>query len=438
MTTRVRPVTGCRPTTRIWIAAVVASLVGVGCEDDPQRAAPVDPCTEQPCDVAAVVTQLGDAYRQRDYAHFARLLHDDFVFVLHPDPDPDPSRPPPPPAWGKTEELRIHRRMFVPDNIPAGEEPVDARIRLAAVDITLARGTEFVEQPDYYRSTTNPNGLDSARWKALGAECYANVLFDLEGNTDYLVSGTAWFVVAQDLTKASGDPAAFVLYRWQDLGGPAALAAGRVQQYWTQIKQLYRPRACAEPCEPEDTIARLSDAYAQRNYASYANLFHEDFIFILNPDATPDPNQPPPPTDWGKTEELRIHKRMFEPASLPPNEEPVPLELWLAQVTIALNAAGSFQEQPEYYRSATHPQGLDPGRWKAWGAEYQASVLFETQGATDYQVTGDAWFVVVDDLARPVGEAGKFTLYRWQDLAGLGAATAIEQKGWSTIKQLYR
>jgi hypothetical protein len=96
----------------------------------------------------------------------------------------------------------------------------------------------------------------------------------------------------------------------------------------------------------------------------------------------------------------------------------LPEELWLTSVTIQLSPSSNFGERIEYYQSATNPDGLEPANWKAWGTDYSTSVLFETQGETDYLVQGSAYFVVVEDLTKTGSEAGRFLLYRWQDLGG--------------------
>ena len=172
---------------------------------------------------------------------------------------------------------------------------------------------------------------------------------------------------------------------------------------------------------PAQLIEALSDAYQTRIFARFERLFHDDYLFILKPD----PLEPNQPIDWGRTEELRIHRRMFEPQNIPPSETPLDEDLWLTSVTITLSPSSAFGERTEYYVSATNPDGLEPANWKAWGTDYSTSVLFETQGETDYQVTGSAYFVVVEDLTKTGTEAGRFLLYRWQDLGGTSKPSAV-------------
>lgn len=239
---------------------------------------------------------------------------------------------------------------------------------------------------------------------------------------------------------------------WNHGGGQAAKRPPRTRREWSTAAVIAVAIAvagctpdrqsplvvvdpCTEhPCDVDAVVTQLGDAYARRDYAHFARLLHDDFQFILHPN----PQDPTQPVEWGRVEELRIHKRMFEPQNIPPLDEPLPRDLWLASVTSALTAQ-SFEERPEFYRSVSNPDGLDPVRWKMWGADYDTSVLFETRGETNYQISGQAWFVVAQDLAKPLGEPGRFSLYRWQDLGDrLGAGTAgVEPRTWSTVKRLY-
>ena len=232
---------------RALVAAVAMAVAS--CADDPQQ--PVDPCAghpgeipppPNPCvmpdNVAAVITQLGDAYRGRDYARLSPLLHNDFLFILHPDPN---ANPPLPENWDEQEELHIHRRMFDPQDIPPTDPPLDPGLWLASVSINLTPAQLFAERPEFYRSATNTEGLDPARWKAWGADYNAEVLFDTQSDLDFLIMGRAWFVVAEDLAKPFGEPGRFTLYRWQDLGdSPGAGTASVEPLPWSGVKLLYK------------------------------------------------------------------------------------------------------------------------------------------------------------------------------------------------------
>lgn len=202
-----------RQTTRITL--LLAPLLFVGCVFSPDREPPVPP---RPIDSeAALIQTLADAYQQRSYAKFSTLLSTEpgaeYLFILQPDPNSEPN-------WGHIEELRIHQRMFEPQNTPPGDPPVPTELWLSSISITLSPQTDFTERPDLYQSTSNPDGLPASRWKATEATYQTNVFFELQGETDYQVTGRASFVVITDLTKNIGDPGKFLIYRWEDLDPP--------------------------------------------------------------------------------------------------------------------------------------------------------------------------------------------------------------------------
>jgi len=161
-----------------------------------------------------LIVQLRDAYQRRDYDCFANLFstEDDgapYTFWLN-----EPLGE----SWGLTEELRIHRRMFKPEDPLPGETPVAPDLWLASITIQLEPQTEWTERPDLYVSEANPTGLDPARWVVTEAQFNAYVFFETQGETDYQVNGRANFVVVEDLTKTSGTDRKFLVYRWEDLG----------------------------------------------------------------------------------------------------------------------------------------------------------------------------------------------------------------------------
>lgn len=169
------------------------------------------------------------------------------------------------------------------------------------------------------------------------------------------------------------------------------------------------------PTNEPELIANLALAYQHRNYDEFANLLPtaennvQYFFFLSAPleDGT---------TNWGATEELRIHRRMFNPENPLPGETPVPQELWLQSITISLTPIREFVERPDLYASQTNPSGLDPAKWKVTEAEYHAEILFDTQTETDYRVDGKANFIVINDLTKTAGQDRKFLIYRWEDL----------------------
>ncbi len=186
------------------------------------------------------------------------------------------------------------------------------------------------------------------------------------------------------------------------------------------------------PGDETELVEKLVWVYAHRDAANYPGLFSPDFLHRSS-DGT---------TEWDVTEELRIHQRMFRPQDVAPADTPVPADLWLVSITAALTRGGPWNEMSEFYFDPdTNPTGLDPVRWRVIGTDYSNALFFQTQGPTQYQADGVQFFVVVEDLSLRVGTAGKFSLYRWEDLGsqnapGLRAAMAIAS--WSEVKSLYR
>jgi hypothetical protein len=159
-----------------------------------------------------------------------------------------------------------------------------------------------------------------------------------------------------------------------------------------------------------------------------------EFRFLLS-DPTPD-NE----TDWGYSEEVRIHYRMFRPELFVRRDPSVPPEIWLQWVTVTLTPEEEFSERPEFY--STSERGyLDPAKWRATSATYTTYLLFALAGDTNYRIEGRADFVVIEDLTKDVEDDGKFLLLIWEDpgnptskdiVAGVGGTT------WSHLKLLYR
>ena len=132
---------------------------------------------------------------------------------------------------------------------------------------------------------------------------------------------------------------------------------------------------------------------------------------------------------------------MFQPQNPPADDPPVASELWLQSLQITLTPQEPFAERPDMY--TTRGGALDPAIWRAMDARYTTYVFFDLVG-TDYKVEGEANFVVLEDLAKNVGDTGKFLLYIWEDIAT--SPTSIESNGaalesestWGSVKGLYR
>jgi hypothetical protein len=181
----------------------------IGCNDGPAKSAD------------ELIQKLAVSYQRRQYPIFENLFPKaadsaPYLFVLS-EPLPGGQM-----NWDVTEELRIHQRMFEPENPRPGDAPVPNDLWLTSISITLNRvSSEWEERTDLYATPAEPEGLDSDRWKAVGAEWHADIFFDTQSETDYRVDGKSYFVVVEDLSKNVGDERKFLIYRWEDLSTPA-------------------------------------------------------------------------------------------------------------------------------------------------------------------------------------------------------------------------
>lgn len=404
------------PRGRGSLAALALGIACVtACGDDPVKPPGPPPPVTSP---EGLVAALADAYRARCLECVDVLLsalpEAEFTFVVS---DPNQGNPV---AWGLDTERLVTRRLLRPGTLVEGELPVPPDLWLTSLDVTLAARSDFGLAP-------LPAGLDRTRWNALSADYAHDVFFDLQGETDYQVTGSSRLTVLVDLDKADGEAGKYLLYRWEELSEAQATFAGAVGVQpipWSAVKALY---AAASPITSEASfIQSLANAYGRRDLVGYTSLLAEGFFFVLEPfEFEP---------GWGRVEEVRIHERMFEPQNVPPGEPPVPSELWLTSVTISLTPQTPFVERPDLYRSPTNPEGLDPERWRVTEATYTYSIFFELQGDTDYQANGRATFAVTADRLKFPGTPGRFALYRCEDL---GTNLASEAISWGTIKTLY-
>lgn len=167
----------------------------------------------------------------------------------------------------------------------------------------------------------------------------------------------------------------------------------------------------------EALINALSRAYLTRDDLLFKSLLandpdrNADYLFLLSE-----------PTDlgetqWGFEEEVRIHQRMFHPEAPPPGDPEVAAELWLQSLTITLTKQENFAERADLYSENGGLDGkFDRSIWRVTDARYTTYVFFDLTG-TDYKVEGEANFVVIEDLTKDVGDAGKFLIYIWEDIS---------------------
>ena len=176
------------------------------------------------------------------------------------------------------------------------------------------------------------------------------------------------------------------------------------------------PPAPLKICSPDDLIDTLEFAYRERLIEKFAPLLANDpdnraeYLFFLA-------GNPGGESSWGYTEEVRIHRRMFDPANPQPGESEVPPQYWLQAINISLNQVTPWAERSDlYYDENTNPTGLDPAKWKALDSRFSTFVFFDTQTDQDFLVEGEAIFTVIEDLEKSDCATGQFLLLQWQDI----------------------
>jgi len=177
------------------------------------------------------------------------------------------------------------------------------------------------------------------------------------------------------------------------------------------------PKPPGIPPTPDDVVNGIARAYLTRDAELFASLLAPDFMFVpCKPTSLGE-------TQWGYDEEVRLHQRMFHPETADP---PLPNELWLEALTITLTRQENFAERFDFYSADGGVDGkLDPLRWRVTDARYSTYVFFDLSD-TDYLVEGEANFVLLEDLAKPVGDAGKFRLLVWEEICPPAATPAPE------------
>ena len=181
------------------------------------------------------------------------------------------------------------------------------------------------------------------------------------------------------------------------------------------------------PDSPQQLVDTMAAAYRNLDYDRYRALFASskadgvEFQFVLyHPTAAGE-------SEWGYDEEMRIHRRMFRPETITPDEKPVPRDLWVQSITCELKPLTAFSERWDLYRSEQNPDGqLDRKQWRATDALYSTFVEWHLQGGGTFQIEGQARFVVIEDLRRASGAPGRFLIYRWEDL-GPGESSVAEK-----------
>ena len=226
----------CIASARALVTALALTVLAASCEDPVSLPPPPEPAIDSP---ATAVSALERAYRQRNPELLQSLLANEpganaqYLFLLSAPTGLGETE------WDYSEEVRIHQRMFRPDQ---ADPVVPSELWLQSIQVTLTPLEGFQVRQDLYSANVGQDGrLDSHRWRVMDARYSTYVLFDLAG-WDYKVEGEANFVVLEDLTKKTGEAGKFLLFLWKDLGRPFALDSriSSSSSSWSAIKQLFR------------------------------------------------------------------------------------------------------------------------------------------------------------------------------------------------------
>jgi hypothetical protein len=135
---------------------------------------------------------------------------------------------------------------------------------------------------------------------------------------------------------------------------------------------------------------------------------------------------------WNVDDELKIHARMFEPEKIAPPDPPLQEHLWIERIEITLTQLESFKEREDLYQSESNPNGLDPERWTATEAGYRTDVTIAAR-STFFRIEDEsARFLVIQDLAKASGDAGRFLILGWEE-----ECSSTGEACWSVVKRLY-
>ena len=122
-----------------WVG-ICASLMISGC-NEPTKVAEVPACLNCAASEDELIQLLSNAYRDRDFARYSDLFPTAadaapfFYYLNAPVNGID--------NWDVTEELRLHRRMFVPEDPLPGEPQVQDEFWLNSITINLSRGSQL-------------------------------------------------------------------------------------------------------------------------------------------------------------------------------------------------------------------------------------------------------------------------------------------------------
>jgi len=182
--------------------------------------------------------------------------------------------------------------------------------------------------------------------------------------------------------------------------------------------------AAAQPITTsEGLISVLAEVYRTMDLDLYSTLFTRAAVHGVESRFIQYEPMLPGDSEWGTDEELRIHRRMFIPESIGPDEDPLPYSLWVKSIDVELVRLTPFTERFDLYRSEQDPQApLDRKRWRADESVYATNVVWHTRGGPSMGIAGRARFVVIQDLVDCVDDG--FYVYVWEDLGPGGGGIA--------------
>lgn len=206
--------------------------VALACGEDPTAPENIPTVVDE----VSLIAALAEAYASMDAARFESHLANEpganavFEFTMS-------SQSAVHDTWPVETETSLHRRMFRPSEIPSSDPPLSPELWLTSVDVTLVRQTDFVERHDFYQASSNPGGVDEARWRVTSADYVANVHFLASGTNFAVQDGDAEFIVIEDRERETGDPGKFRLLAWNELCLGQSI---RTSECWGTVKALYR------------------------------------------------------------------------------------------------------------------------------------------------------------------------------------------------------